>query len=188
MPLTQDEAASALRDIQQAGRRSGEAFGYRIAAPYFVTWGLVWVAGYGGSDLAPDRAGAIWLCVIAIGSIASVLVSRWSAGGKATGGSASSRGWRTLGLAVIIVAFISATITIMQPVSDKAQAAFPALLTAAVYSGVGMWAGMRWVVAGGAIAALTLGGFFFLHAHFALWMAVVGGGGLILAGLWMRSA
>ena len=37
------------------------------------------------------------------------------------------------------------------------------------------------------IAVLTLIGFFYLPVYFGLWMAVVGGGGLILGGLWLRS-
>ena len=39
-----------------------------------------------------------------------------------------------------------------------------------------------------AIAVLTLVGFFWLPQLFLLWMAVVGGGALIFAGLWLRTA
>ena len=44
----------------------------------------------------------------------------------------------------------------------------------------------RLTIAGAVVAALTLGGYFYLPSHFMLWMAVVGGGSLILAGVWMR--
>jgi hypothetical protein len=46
--------------------------------------------------------------------------------------------------------------------------------------------GTRYVVSGIAVAALTLAGFFLLKQHFLLWMAAVGGGAMILAGLWLR--
>jgi hypothetical protein len=42
------------------------------------------------------------------------------------------------------------------------------------------------VAAGVVIAALTLGGFFFIPRYFLLWMAAVGGGALMLAGFWME--
>jgi hypothetical protein len=43
------------------------------------------------------------------------------------------------------------------------------------------------VLAGVVVAALTLIGFFGLPQYFLLWMAVVGGGALILGGFWLRS-
>jgi hypothetical protein len=55
------------------------------------------------------------------------------------------------------------------------------------HPGINKYAGMRFLGTFVAIAALTLGGFFFLPAHFLLWMAVVGGGALVLAGLWLRT-
>src|SRR5258707_9565070 len=92
MPLTPNEAASALRDIEQTRRRSGEAVGYRIAAPYFILWGVVWAAGYVGSDLFAEHAGWIWLGLILAAAIASVLVRTLKP---------KSRGktnWQTIGL------------------------------------------------------------------------------------------
>jgi hypothetical protein len=182
LSLTPNEAADALRDIETAGRRSGRAFGYRTSGPHFMIWGAVWVVGYCGVDLLPRQAGWIWLVATVCGAVASAVYGRLSAGGSAV------NGWRTLGLAVIVALFITATMTIMWPVAPKAQASFVPLLAAACYSGVGLWAGARWIVAGAAIAVLTLVGFFYLHEHFNLWMAAIGGGGLMLAGLWMRSA
>ena len=35
---------------------------------------------------------------------------------------------------------------------------------------------------------LTVGGYFWLAPYFMLWMAGVGGGALILGGLWLRTA
>jgi hypothetical protein len=181
MSLTPNEAADALRDIEKTGRRSGEAVGYRYAAPHFILWGLVWVAGYGGTDFFPRDAGMIWLGAIVLGAIASALVRR-------TGAGAGKSAWQTVGLVIIVALFIAATYLVMWPVGPKQQAAFPPLLAGAAYSGMGLFAGVRWIVAGAAIAALTVAGFFLIREHYALFMAAVGGGGLVLAGLWMRSA
>ncbi|MBL6853304.1 MAG: hypothetical protein ISS15_17620 [Alphaproteobacteria bacterium] len=182
MSLTPNEAAAALRDIETVGRRSGQAFGYRYSGPYFVTWGLVWVAGYTGTDLLPHYAGTIWIASLIGGLIATTLL-----GARQPKGSRKN-GIQAFGVVAIAFLFIMATYAVMWPVSPAQQAAFVPLLAAAAYSGVGLWAGARWIVAGVGIAVLTLAGFFLLQQHFSLYMAVVGGGGLILAGLWMRSA
>lgn len=183
MSLTPNEAAEALRDIETTSRRSGQAFGYRHSGPYFITWGLIWVAGYASSDLAPRYSGYVWIAAIVAGAIATTLLS---ARHPKTGSTKNSM--QAFGIVAIAFLFITATYAIMWPVNGAQQAAYPALLAAAAYTAVGLWAGARWVIAGVGVAALTLGGFFLLHEHYSLYMAAVGGGGLILAGLWMRSA
>jgi hypothetical protein len=74
----------------------------------------------------------------------------------------------------------------MSPVNGRQIEAFIPLVVAASYAVMGCWVGLRLTVAGGALAALTLCGFFFVPAYFSLWMAVVGGGALVLGGLWLR--
>jgi hypothetical protein len=56
----------------------------------------------------------------------------------------------------------------------------------AIYASIGLWLGTRFVLTGLGVIALTLGGYFLLREHFLMWMALVGGGGLILAGFWLR--
>ena len=57
------------------------------------------------------------------------------------------------------------------------------------FSNIGLWTrGWRMLPLGLALIALTTLGYFMLPNHFLYWMAGVGGGGLILGGLWLRSA
>ena len=182
MSLTPNEAADALRDIESTSRRSGEAFGYRMSAPFLIIWGLVWVVGYGVSDLAPRLTGIVWPAVLVAGTVVSFIVGRYFVGNR------SPQGWRFLALVPVVWLFLFATYAVMGPLNDRQQAAFVPLVIAALYSGLGLWIGVRYLITGIAVAALTLFGFFYLHQHFELWMAAVGGGGLILAGLWMRNA
>lgn len=186
MSLTPSEAADALRDIESTGRRSGQAFGYRVAAPHLVIWGLVWVVGYGGTDIAPERAGILWPAVIVLGTIASLVTGGVMA--RRLGGGRKRDGWRYGALVAIFWAFLIATYTILGPIAPRQQGAFVPLAIAAIYAGTGLWLGLRFVLLGIAVAALTTFGFYEIHQHFYLWMAAVGGGGLVLAGLWMRSA
>ncbi len=182
MSLTPNEAADALRDIEATGKRSGEAFGYRVSAPFFYIWGLVWIVGYGLTDVRPFWAGIIWPAVVIAGTVASLLLRRAIGRGPYTGS------WRYGALVAILWLFLIATYVVIGPVSPRGQSAFVPLIFAALYSGAGLWLGSRYVVTGVAVAVLTLGGFFYIHEHFSLWMAAVGGGGLILAGVWLRTA
>ena len=55
-----------------------------------------------------------------------------------------------------------------------------------VYAVAGLWLGPAFVVIAAAIMALTLIGYFYSGPWFDLWMAFVNGGGLLIAGAWMR--
>jgi hypothetical protein len=72
----------------------------------------------------------------------------------------------------------------MASVTGRQVGAFIPLVVAASYAVVGLWQGLRFIMAGMVFAGLTLAGFFLLPAHSAPWMAGVGGGALILAGCW----
>jgi len=76
LSLTPNEAADALRDIATTGRRSGQAFGYRISGPFLIIWGIAWMVGYGVTDLMPRWANIVWPASIAIFTIVSFVVAR----------------------------------------------------------------------------------------------------------------
>jgi hypothetical protein len=57
---------------------------------------------------------------------------------------------------------------------------------ALMYMVIGTLAGARWTVIGVALGVLTVVGYAFMREHFMLWMAIVGGGALLLTGFWMR--
>jgi len=52
----------------------------------------------------------------------------------------------------------------------------------------GLWVGLRWTVLGAAVCVMSVLSYFFLAPWYDLVMAVVGGGGLLLGGTWMRRA
>lgn len=182
MSLTPHEAADALRDIEATGRRSGEAFGYRVSSRFLIIWGVFWVVCYGATDLMPRWDAIIWPAGIVIATIASLVAGRRIGTGR------KRDGLRYLGLVAITWLFLFATYVVVGPIGARQQGAFVPLLIAAIYAGMGLWIGVRYIAVGAAVAALTLFGFFYIHEHFNLWMAVVGGGGLIVAGFWLRTA
>ncbi len=95
-------------------------------------------------------------------------------------------GWRYVAGMSASALFFCAAALVMWPVGGRQVAALIPLFVALMYVLGGIWNGPRYVVAGIGVAALTLAGFLLLREHFLLWMAGVGGGSLILAGVWLR--
>jgi hypothetical protein len=180
MALSPQQAAEALQSIASTESRSATLRGYRGAAPHLVLWGLLWAVGYGLTEVMPARAAAIWAVIVAVGLAAGTLMMFRKAG--------RSDAWRFGAVWATLVVFCAATFAIMPPTDGRQVAAFIPLVIAATYVSAGIWFGSRYVVAGIAVATLTLGGFFLLREFFLLWMAVVGGGALLLAGFWLSRA
>jgi hypothetical protein len=182
MPLSSNEAAETLRDISRTERRSANAYGYGSASPHLILWGLIWAAGYGIIYVRPQWSAA-WLPLIVVGSLGSFWI-----GWRSKPAAASKTDWRYGATFVAVVLFISSLFAVLPPHTDRQAGAFFPILVALFYALIGIWTrGYRMIVLGLAVAALTLFGFFELPAQFALWMAVVGGGGLMLGGVWLRN-
>jgi hypothetical protein len=178
--LSPQEAAQALQSIASTQSRSATLRGYRGAAPHLILWGLLWAVGYGLTEVIPARGSAIWAVIVVVGIAAGAMMT-FRQGGR-------SAGWRFAAVWATLAVFCAATFAIMAPTNGRQVAAFIPLVIAASYVIGGIWLGSRYVAAGIAVAVLTLGGFFLLHEYFLLWMAVVGGGALLLAGLWLTRA
>jgi hypothetical protein len=140
----------------------------------------------------PLHRGLIWIAIVPVGMIAGFLIERRAALRHDAQADPSRRRavarLRRLfnGTALIAFAFITATCVVMSPVTPRQVGAFIPLVVAASYAVLGLWIGARFIAVGAALAALTLGGFLLLPAHFELWMAAVGGGALLVGGLWLR--
>jgi hypothetical protein len=192
MTLSPSQAAESLKQIEKTARTSASAYGYAHSSPYFVLWGMIWMVGYAGSDLIPEVTGHyrgvnyLWMALTVLGIVACFAIGRRQhLGGDQSAGRRT--GIRIFASFAVIYFFIGATFMVMRPANPLVSAAFVPLVVAMFYALTGVWKGLRFLVAGMVLAALTLGGFFFLREHFLLWMAAVGGGSLVLVGFWLRS-
>lgn len=177
MNLSPKDAAAALHEIEQTENRSLTLFSYRAAAPHFMIWGAIWCVAYTLTDYFPHQANAIWGILTPIGVIAGMIVTRIGR---------RQLQWRYLAAVIAVFGFFLAAFAVMWPVSGQQIAAFIPLFVALMYVLWGVRSGQRFVIVGVVVAALTLVGYFVLKEHFLLWMAAVGGGSLILAGIWLR--
>jgi hypothetical protein len=180
MALSPEQASEALDQIANAQARSATLYGYWRGAPHLILWGVLWMVGFGLMDVFPTHGTVIWSIVVPAGIAAGIIAERRQDG--ASGG----RHWHYLGAALAFAAFFFAVFAVMRPRSVDQTGAFISLVVALAYVLLGLWIGVRYVVAGVVLAVLTLAGFFLLRGHFSLWMAAVSGGALVVGGLWLR--
>lgn len=183
MSLSPAEAQLALKDIEKTENRSAASQHHRHSAPYLILWGVIWAIGYSVTASSPTISWA-WAPLIAIGAIGSIVLAR-----RQQSAQSENFGWRYFGSFAAIAIFIYALISVMAPVSyNQMSAVFP-LVVGVYYAFIGLWTrGWRMLPLGLVLIALTAIGYFMLPDYFLYWMAGVGGGGLILGGLWLRSA
>jgi hypothetical protein len=183
MTISPMQAAAALEDIERTEQRTRMARGYGEASGHLILWGLVWIAGYGACAVLPrEQWGLAWLPLVAIGAAGSAWL-----GSRGKGESPSGSLGRAALMAVAIMVFMGATYFVFRPAEAAPYLIFPTFITGLVYCLAGALARMpRFVWIGAAIFALTLAGYVAAPQWTAIWVAVAGGGGLVLGGLWLR--
>ena len=180
MPITVDQAKDVLKSVSDVERTSIRAHRYRTGSMHLIVWGAVWALGYGLSYIEP-RWSYVWPVLVAIGFGVSLLVGRRS-------GERAGYDWRPGATAAAAALFVVAVFTVLPPSADLQVGAIIPLLVALFYAVLGIWMrAVRFVTVGIAVALLTLCGYFYLREFFPLWMAIVGGGALVVGGFWLRT-
>ena len=185
MNLTRGEAETALRDVGRTHEHSLLLFGYGLASPHLLLWGVLWVIAGTVGAVSPDTAGIAWLIVDTVGISASGYLVVRSAR-RYSGERIRIQGLRYAATIVVLAAFVAMTLMIFAPVSGAEVQLFITMLIAAIYMIAGIWIGRRFAVVGAMLATLAAGAFRLAPAHLPLIVSILGGGALILGGLWMR--
>ncbi len=185
MSLTPAEAQITLKDIEKTENRAAASQHGRASAPYLIMWGVIWAIGYTVTASMPQLSW-IWLTLIVGGVIGSVILSMRQSSAFVRG---SQFGWRYFASFGAIGIFVATLIAIIPQLDYRQVSAIMPLVIGVFYSFIGIWTkGWRMLPLGLALIGLTAAGYFFLPDYFLYWMAGVGGGGLIVGGLWLRSA
>jgi len=181
-----EEAAQALRDAEAAAERSTTAAGYQQASAHLILWGVVWLVANLLGYLRLGVDAYAWP-LLTLGGVAGSFVI----GLRARRGAPGARGHR--GLMALLIALAIATFAvglsvISPPQSFRQSEALICLAVGSSYIVLGAATGLRIAAVGLAIVGATLAGWLYARELFQLWMALAGGGGLILGGFWLRKA
>ena len=187
MNITKNDAEAALRDAGMAEERSLTFFHYKMASPYLLLWGVLWIVAGTIGLMLPHNTGIGWFIVDTIGIVATgYLVAKSSRNFAEV--SAQSEGLRYMASVVVLTAFITMTFVVFAPISGVEIQTFITILIASIYMILGLWTGTRLTVIGAILAILVISAFFYTPTQFPLVVSIFGGGALILGGLWMRRA
>ncbi len=184
--IRSEEAQEALRLVHETQRQMRRLVAAGGAAYYLWLWGVIWVLGFSAEYFlgAGSTVGWIWAGLDTVGAVLSLMIG-WHFGRKLR----SSRG-TSLGLVWLAwLVYGGLIIYFAQPQDANHLTLLIALLVMLAYvvSGV-LYRSAFFVVLGVALTVLTIVGFVLFSGAFSLWMAVVGGGELILAGVYVWRA
>jgi hypothetical protein len=182
VPISPSEASQTLHEISATELESATAYRYARAAPHLILWGAIWVLGYGAGYL-DSRLSILWIPLAIVGAVGSGRLGRRS-------GSPEQRGsWpRSIATAVAILVALASLFAVLGPLAGPRIGAFFPIAAGFAYTVIGIRErATRMIVLGVGLTALTVLGFFWVPQYFALWMAVVGGLGLIVGGVWLRT-
>jgi hypothetical protein len=191
MNISRDEAAAALDAIDAADTRVRTVRNYAEYAPFFILWGCIWLGANATTDLAPAWSQRAWFIGIGIGGVVTVLLTirnalTWKQRFPELAREGRAIGHRATLLGITLWVAFPGVLLIAAPLSPRQSNALISLLWALIYMTAGAFMGTRLFVIGAVTAAAILFGYFFIDAHYFLWMGCVGGGALLAGGLWLR--
>ena len=181
LTITPQDAEHALKDAAQVTDRSSILQGYRASSPMLILWGLVWFTVNVCCDRWPHLAGPIWMFGDLVGIIGSIYI-----GSRLKG--AHRMQWRDLATILVAMGSATAAATLLRIQSTELLTAFFTLVVGGIYMAWGVWSGARIFALGAVVISVSMVVGLTQPPHFYLWMAVNGGGALVLAGLWLRKA
>ncbi|RME87908.1 MAG: hypothetical protein D6770_08185 [Anaerolineae bacterium] len=180
------EAKEALALIEETTRRMRRAVAHG-GAPYFlIIWGVVWLLGFGGAHfIGPNNAhtGWLWAILDTLGVLASFGVG-WRLGRRVRsrngGGALLGAFWLAwVFYAALIIAFA-------RPQSGDQLSLLISLFAMMGYVTTGLLYRSTFITTLGMVVTLfILAGYLLFLPYFNLWMAFLGGGSLIVAGVYV---
>jgi hypothetical protein len=186
MNISPAEAEEALEAIQTMVRKTRSAISNSGAYNFLIVWGSVWVLGFLSSHFLPnDTAGYIWMGLDILGGVISAVIgARMNRNVRSP--SATASGKRIAWFWLILFFYCIAGIGVAWPVDGRELAMLITLFVMVGWMAMGLllsFASIKW---GLAITALALISYFLLPDIFYLLMAIIGGGGMIALGLYIR--
>ena len=186
MTITTNDATTALHDVDSASRRSLALFGYGLASPFLLLWGVLWIVAGAVAAVSPDNAGVGWL-VVDIAGLAGTVVLIAAQSRRYDEGAGRSQLFRCLATGAVVAGFVALTLSAFAPVTNVEVLTFITLVVAAAYVIAGCWTGGRYALVGAVLAGVAIGFHSLAPGLVTIVVPFAGGGTLILGGVWMRS-
>jgi hypothetical protein len=187
MDISPQEAQQALETIQIMVDKTRRSISNSGAYIFLMIWGLIWLIGFSANHfLTGKTVGVVWGILDSLGGILSVIMGvRLGHKFRSSSGNQTGKqiGWFWLLLAV----YCGILLLVASPADMKQGSMIIVIFVMIGWIAMGLLLSMTSVWWGLAITALALIGYFLLPGIFYLWMAVLGGGGMIVLGFYIRN-
>ncbi|TFG49950.1 MAG: hypothetical protein E4H33_01190 [Anaerolineales bacterium] len=186
MDVSPQEAQKALDAIETMMKKARRAISNSGAYVFLIIWGFVWLFGFSANHFFSGKnAGYVWMVLDILGGILSVVmgIRLGQVVRSASGGKTGQRiGWFWLLLAVYCMLLL----LVAAPADMKQRSMIIVIFVMIGWMAMGLLLSSASVWWGLAITALALIGYYLLPGIFYLWMAVLGGGGMVTLGFFIR--
>ena len=186
MNISPSEAEEALAAIQTMTQKTRHSIASGSAYISLIITGIVWLIGFTATQfLTPPLLVWIWIVTSIVGSALATFIGI-RAGKRVRIASSAVTGKRIATFWVLLILFASAIIAVAHPTDGKQITLLIILLAMIGQMGMGLllsFSATWWTVP---VAAVALIGYFFALEWFFLWMGLLGGGTMIILGLYIR--
>ncbi len=192
-PLSRDEARAALAAIDAISSETRRNIAGSCAGPILIWWGLIWIVmlGYAQFHSGPNR---LWWVFILAGFSGQVVLQQ-----VRPPLIKQAPNWRAAAFWLGIFVYAGLFLILLEPwdllqnlssadsaMVDRKITAYLSIVPMFAYVIIGPWVSRFFVGLGLLMTALILFGYYFVPNWFYLWVGLIGGGTLILSGIFIR--
>ncbi len=187
MNVSPNEAEEALAAINQMTEKTRHSIASTGAHVTLIVTGIVWLVGYVSTQfLSGNIVMYIWIALSVIGgALGTVMGLR--RGSRVRGPSTTVYAKRVGLFWLLLIFYGAATLLVAQPADGKQLTMLVILFIMVGQLAMGLvfsFSATWWAVP---ITLLAMAGYFFFPQYFYAWMGVLGGGGMIALGLYIRA-
>lgn len=187
--LSAKEAEDALTAIQKMTQRTRRSIASSGAHVSLIVTGIVWLVGFTCNQfLSGEIVGYIWGTVSILGTVLGTILGV-RIGKRVRTPSTTATAKRVGTIWLLLAVYCVAAIAVTWPLEGNQLTALIVMFVMVGWLVMGLQLSTYsvWVWQGLIVIALVLVGYFLLPNFFHLWIAVLGGGGMIASGLYIRS-
>ena len=186
MELSPQEAQQALDAIESMMNKARRAVSNSGAYAFLFIWGVVWLFGFSANHfLSGENVGYVWMVLDTLGGILSAVMGVRM--GKKIRSASGAQTGRRIGWFWLLLAVYCGLLLLVTSPSDLKQGSLIIVIFVMIgWIAMGLLLSTASVWGALAITALALVGYYLLPGIFFLWMAVLGGGGMIALGFFIR--
>jgi hypothetical protein len=187
MNISPSEAEETLADIQRVTLKTRHAIASGGTSITLIATGIVWLVGFLATQFLSGAIVAyIWIGASIVGSIVGTVMG-FRMAPRVRNPSASAAAKRAGLFWLLLILYGVVVILIAGPADGKQATLLIILFIMIGQLSMGLLVSFSSVWWALPITALALAGYFLLPEIFYLWMAILGGGGMIAFGLYIRA-